>query len=70
MQVPSVDFFPFGRVSDSVTVLYHHFRLCSVKFISSFIPHLHHTAASPSDAFHDCLKQRYYLKSIRGITLS
>ena len=30
--------FSSGRVLDSVTVLYYHFRLCSVKFISSFIP--------------------------------
>jgi len=39
-------FSPTGRVLDSVTVLYHHFRLCSVKFISLFIPRQRCTAAS------------------------
>ena len=39
-------FSSFGRVLDSVTVLYHHFRLCSVKFISLFIPRQRRTTAS------------------------
>ena len=30
--------FPFGRLLDPVTVLYHHFRLCFIKFISLFMP--------------------------------
>ena len=35
----------------SCTVLYYRSRLCSVKFISLFIPRLYHTAANPSDMF-------------------
>jgi len=42
-------FFSFGRILDSVTILYHHFRLCSFKFISLFIPRQCTAASVMSD---------------------
>ena len=43
-----VVFFPLGRILDSFTVLYYHFPLCSVKFISSFMPSRIRSAACTS----------------------